>query len=51
MENEYKVNNIFNETGVTLNELINNFLISFLDKEFNIYENNGIINTDIISSL
>lgn len=51
MENEYKVNNIFNETGVTFNELISNFLISFLDKEFNIYENNGIINTDIISSL
>ena len=51
MENEYKVNNIFNEAGVTLNELISNFLISFLDKEFNINENNGIINTDIISSL
>ena len=51
MESKDKVNNIFNETGVTLNELISNFLISFLDKEFNIYENNGIINTDIISSL
>ena len=51
MESEYKVNNIFNETGVTLNELISNFLISFLDKEFNIYENNSIMNTDIISNL
>ena len=51
MENEYKVNNIFNEKGVTLNELVSTFLISFLDKEFGIYENNGIINTDIISNL
>ncbi len=51
MEKEYKVNNIFNENGITLNELISNFLTSFLDKEFNLYENNGIINTDIISNL
>ena len=51
MKEKYKVNNIFNETGVTLNELISNFLISFLDKDFNINENNGIINTDIISNL
>lgn len=51
MNREYKVNNIFNENGVTLNELMSNYLISFLDKEFNIYENNGIINTDVISNL
>ena len=51
MEKEYKVNNIFNENGITLNELISNFFFSFLDKEFNNRENNGIINTDIISNL
>ena len=51
MEKEYKVNNIFNEKGVTLNKLISTFLASFLDKEFNLYEVNGIINTDIISNL
>ena len=51
MKKEYKVNNIFNENGITLNELISNFLASFLDKEFNLYENNGIINSDIISNL
>lgn len=51
MESEYKVNNIFNETGVTLNEIVSNYIISFLDKEFNIYENNSIMNTDIISNL
>ena len=51
MEKVYKVNNIFNESGVTLSELINSFLVSFLDKEFNKLENNGIINTDIISNL
>ena len=51
MNEEYKVNNIFNEKGVTFNELISTFLLSFLDKEFNLYEKNGIINTDIISNL
>ena len=51
MKKEYKINNIFNEKGVTLNELISTFLVSFLDKEFNNHENNGIINTDIISNL
>ena len=47
MENEYKVNNIFNENGITLNELICNFLVFFLDKEFNNFENNAIINVDV----
>ena len=51
MKEEYKVNNIFDEAGMTFNELISTFLLSFLDKEFNICENNGIINTDIISCL
>jgi len=51
MNKEYKVNNIFNESGITLNEIISNFLLAFLDKEFNLYESNGIINTDIISNL
>ena len=51
MENKYKVNNIFNEEGLTFNELITKFLDSFLDKELNIYGNKGIINTDIISNL
>lgn len=51
MEKEYKVNNIFNENGVSFNELISAFLTSFLDKEFNNHENNGIINTNIISNL
>lgn len=51
MEKEYKVNNIFNENGVLLNELISTFLSSFLDKELNLCENNGIINTEIILNL
>ncbi|MBQ7140875.1 MAG: hypothetical protein IJO32_05170 [Bacilli bacterium] len=46
MNKEYKVNNIFNDNGVTLSELISTFLISFLDIEFN-FKNN----TDIISNL
>ena len=51
MKENYKINNIYNENGLTFNELINNFLTSFLDKEFNNKEINGIINTDIISNL
>ena len=51
MKEIYKINNIYNEYGLTLNELINNFLTSFLDKEFNNTNLNGIINTDIISCL
>ena len=51
MKEKYKVNNIFCETGVTFNELVSTFLESFLDKEFNNEEKNGIINTDIISNL
>ncbi len=51
MKEEYKVNNIFDEAGMTFNELINTFLLSFLDKGFNIGETNGIINTNIISCL
>lgn len=51
MNKEYKVNNIFNETGVTLNELVSTFLLSFLDNEFNLDGNSGIMNTDIISNL
>lgn len=48
---EYKVNNIFKESGVTLNEIISNYLLSFLDEEFNLYENNGMVNANIISNL
>lgn len=51
MEKEYKVNNIFNDEGLTFNEIINHFLVSFLDKEFSINLKNGIIDTDIISDL
>lgn len=51
MKEKYKINNIFDETGITFNELISTFLLSFLDKEFDICKNKGIINTDIISCL
>ena len=51
MNTEYNINNVFNSNGITFNELISNFLISFLDKEFNIYGNNGRINTEMGSNL
>ena len=34
MKNTYKVNYIFNENGICLDELIINYCISFLDREF-----------------
>lgn len=51
MNKKYRVNNIFNESGLTFNELISAFLLSFLDKEFKLYTNDGIIETDMISNL
>ena len=51
MNNEYKVNNYFNESGLSLNELINTFLLSFFDVEFAFTKNDGIINNDITSNL
>ena len=51
MNKEYNENHIFDEAGITFNELVSTFLLSFLDREFNIFEHNGIINTDIISNL
>ena len=51
MKKEYKVNNIFNENGLPFEELISTFLLSFLDKELGLYENNSMINASIISSL
>ncbi len=50
MKEEYRIKNIFNENGVAFNELISNFLLSFLDKEFNNIIRDGIINTNIITN-
>ncbi len=33
MKNKYKINNIFNENGKSLKELVNTFFLSFLDEE------------------
>lgn len=51
MDKDYVINNIFNENGVAFNDLIKTFLESFLDTELNIYENNDIMNNDVISNL
>ena len=51
MENSYKINSIYNSDGKTFSEIINSFLLSFLEKEFIFNENNAIINSDIISNL
>ena len=51
MDKGYKVNNIFNEKGVSFCEVMSTFLLSFLDKDFDNSNVNGIIDTDIISCL
>ena len=51
MNNNYRVNNIFNDDGLTFNELINTFLVSFLDKEFDAYWNNNTIDVNTILNL
>lgn len=51
MNKEYKVNNIFNESGVTLNELISGLLVFFLDNESNLSKNNLVMNHAMISNI
>ena len=45
---EYKVINIYNDSGKTLNEIVNNFLLNFLDNELNFTDSDGIIISDTI---
>ncbi len=46
--NKFKVNNIYNDNGNTLNEIISKFLSNFLDEELNFLDFNGIIKSDTI---
>lgn len=45
---KYKVNNIFDDKALTLDELISSFFLSFLDEDLKL---NDIIDTDIILDL
>ncbi len=47
MNKEYKVNCIFREEGIILNDLICNIFTSFLDEEFSSFEYSNIISTGI----
>lgn len=51
MNKEYKVRNIFNNEGRTLNDLICSFFLSFLEEIQNNTEFNDIINSDITLNL
>lgn len=46
--NKFKINNIYNDNGKTLDEIIRNFLLNFLDDELNFIEFSGIIKSDTI---
>ena len=45
---KYKINNIYNDSGKTLDEIVNNFLLNFLDDELNFMDSDGIIISDTI---
>lgn len=51
MNNEYKVNNIFNEDGITLSDLISKTFTSFQDEDLSLFESNDVINFDIVLNL
>ena len=51
MNKEYKVNNIFKEDGITLNDLISKIFTSFQDEDLSLFESNDIINLDIALNL
>ena len=46
MEKEYRVNNIFNNNGDSLNDLITKIFLSFLEEDLDILEFNDIIKSD-----
>lgn len=46
--NKFKINNIYNDNGKTLDEIISNFLLNFLDDELNFTPFSGIIKSDTI---
>lgn len=46
--NKFKINNIYNDSGKTLDEIISNFLLNFLDDELNFIDFGGIIKSDTI---
>lgn len=51
MNKEYKVNNIFNEDGITLNDLISKIFTSFQYEDLSLFESNDIMNLDIALNL
>ena len=46
MEKEYRVNNIFNNNGDSLNDLITKIFLSFLEEDLDILEFNDILKSD-----
>ena len=46
--NKFKINNIYNDSGKTLDEIVNNFLLNFLDDELKFMDSDGIIISDTI---
>lgn len=45
---KFKINNIYNEDGKTLNEIIIDFFVTFLDDDLNFCEFNDIMSSDTV---
>ena len=41
--NKFKINNIYNDSGKTLYEIVNNYLLNFLDNELNYMDSNYVM--------
>jgi hypothetical protein len=46
--NKFKINNIYNEKGKAVDEIISNFLLNFLDNNLKSSDFNGIIALDMV---
>lgn len=44
---EYSITNIYNDNGLTFDEIMNDFILSFLDNEFDLEKNIDIVNIGI----
>lgn len=51
MQEEYKVNNIFNNDGMTLNDLVGKLFSLFINADFELFNKYDTINSDIVQNL
>ena len=50
MKNKYKVNNIFNNDGISFNDLITKIFTSFLNEDLVLQESNDMIISNVVQN-